>query len=204
MSKNPWEVPVTEEGRSTLEALAHEYGSENKVWELGLTLSRLAHVVKHVGSSNGAPAFEESARLGAEAVRLLRQTDDRKALARALVIASVPMIRVDHKAMLKEALKISREIGDKEEEGWTLYRMTRADGVKGVSISEALACFEEAGCKAGIATCCLSLGFQEKDLTLSDRAVQLFEELDDEHQVRVARMYAKHVRNWLKEETQGT
>ncbi|MGI8923500.1 MAG: hypothetical protein ACR2HJ_05580 [Fimbriimonadales bacterium] len=161
MSPESWDVPVTEDGRRSLIELVARYRASGQTRELGVCLARLAHCVKHVGTEDGADAFPASAGFGREAVDLLRQTGDKSELARALRVAAVPLVAgVHHKALLSESLAIAREIGDKEEEGWTLFRMTRADGVEGATVEQALACFEVCGSLAGKATCLVALGFE--------------------------------------------
>jgi hypothetical protein len=178
MSSEPWDVPRTEEGRDQLIQLINKYQRSGQLRELGCSLSRLAHIVKHVGAPDDLPAFPASAAVGAEAVQVLRQVGDKRELALALVHAAVPMCDVEHAALLNEALALSREIKDKEVEGWVLFRMTRANGVPGHTIKEALACFEEAGCNRGIATCLTSLGFEPatRDPELLQRAIALYED----------------------------
>lgn len=174
----PWDVPRTEEGRVQLTRLVSGYRRSGQLRELGCTLSRLAHIVKHVGAPDDAPAFPASAAIGAEAVEVLRKVGDKGELALALVHAAVPLCDIDHEALLVEALALAQETKNKELEGWVLFRMTRAQGVPGHTVAEALACFEEAGCRKGIATCLTILGFEPatRDPKLLRRAIALYEE----------------------------
>lgn len=169
----------TEAARDELTILVRDLRTKGDKAALGRALTDLADSVKHVGTPDGENAFAASARLGSEAVSLLRETGDRKGLSRALRVAAVPMIEgIDHRAMLEESLSLARAIADREEEGWTLLRMTRADGVKRVTIEEALKCFEDCGSLEGQASCLLVMGFEcnPRQPELIRRAAQLFRE----------------------------
>lgn len=193
MTGEPWDVPVTEEGRRILYELVERYRESCQTRELGICLSRLAHCVKHVGAEDGAGPFVASAIFGREAVELLRQSDDKRELARAVRVAAVPLVTgVDHKALLDESLAIAREIGDKEEEGWTLGRMTLGADVEGATIELALACFEACGCLRGKATCLVSLGFDRSPQSpeLIDEAVELYKQAGDHREAERARVFA--------------
>ncbi len=194
-------MPVTDEGRDALIALIARYRATGQTRELGICLSRLAHCVKHVGTASPEGAFDASARLGNEAIALLRQTHDKKELARALRVAAVPLVDgIDHSALLTESLAIAREIGDKEQEGWTLYRMTRFNGVPGATLEQALACFESCGCVSGKATCLLSLGFgsSPRSLAMIDEAVELYESVGEADSANIARKFADCARSMLE------
>lgn len=80
--------------------------------------------------------------------------------------------------MLEESLALAREIGDIEEEAWTTFRMTRADGVPGHTLEAALALFEQCGCLAGQATCLRCIGFQigKHNIPMLQKSVELFEQ----------------------------
>lgn len=194
MPTNPWDVPPTDEGRETLLALADEYRAAGRPRELGICLARLAHVVKHAGTRDDEPAFDAAARYGREAVELLRQAGDQRELAIALRAAALPFVTgVDHTTLLTESLALARSIGDKEQEGWTLYRMTKAQGVAGVSVEDALACFESCGCLEGQAACLLSLAIASTPWSLEklNRAVELYEQSGHAKEADMARRYVE-------------
>ena len=104
--QQPWDVPRTEEGRDRLIALVQEYRASGDERELGICLSRLAYVVKHVGMVDGGNAFQQSAELGAEAADLLRKVGDKRELCRALRQAAVPF-NADCKTLLAESLALA-------------------------------------------------------------------------------------------------
>jgi len=185
----PWDVPVSVEGRDTLIRLAREYRDSGQQFELGCTLSRLAHVVKHVGAPGDIPAFQAAASVGDQAVEILRECGAKRELALALLNSAVPFSEIDYEAILNEALALSQEVGDAELEGWIRYRMTRANGVAGHTLEEALACFEKINCKLGIAVCLSSLGFQREppDIEMMRKAVSLYEECGREEDAKRVR-----------------
>jgi len=192
--KDPWQVPLTKRGREKLEALAGEYRSTRRYRELGETLSALSHLYKHVGTAGGEGAFSSAAAAGREAVRILRKHGDNRSLAIALRRAAVPFTGSKrNQRMLEESLRLCREIGDREQEGWTLYRMTRADGVEGYTLEEALACFDETGCAEGRATCLISLAIQEHPWRREwlVEAVSLYEASGDRRLAKMARLYVE-------------
>ena len=119
MTKKPWDLPVDETSKLILEALIAKYEALGQNRELGICCSRMANLLKHIGPMDEAVTF------GHRAVAYLRSTEDRKEYARALRIACLPFTLGPHREYLEESLKISREIGDKEEEGWTLFRLTK-------------------------------------------------------------------------------
>ncbi|MCB8933816.1 MAG: hypothetical protein M9921_08890 [Fimbriimonadaceae bacterium] len=192
--RKPWDVPVTEEGRDELIRMVADYQQPGDELELGQTLSRLAHVVKHVGSPDGQGAMVRSAQIGSEAVRVLREIDAPKALCRALRIAAVPFVTgIDCEALLAESLTLARQIGDLEEEGWTLFRMTRANGVDGVAVEDALRCFEACGSLSGKACCLVSMAIetQPHPLELLEEAARLYEQDGNEVEAGRARKIAE-------------
>lgn len=194
MSTNPWDVPPTDEGREILLALADQYRAAGQTRELGICLARLAHVIKQVGTGTDEPAFDAAARYGLEAVELLRRAGDQRELARALRLAALPFVTgVDQAALLTESLTIARAIGDKEQEGRTLYRMTKANGVPGVTVEEALACFEACACLDGQADCLLSLAITRNpwSLEMINQAVELYEQAGHTREAGIARRYAE-------------
>lgn len=186
----PWDLPTTEDGRDQLLKLAEEYEKAGKIRELGNCYARLAHVVKHVGMPDGYEAFPSARAFGERAVECLRQAGDKKELARALLSGAVPLSSPNTAAELTEALAIAREIGDREMQAETLFRMTRADGVPGHTIEEALEIFEELGDAGGCATCLLSISVERtpRSLEMFDRAIALYEESGAEEELRKARI----------------
>lgn len=185
-----------------------------KAKEAGICYSRLAHLLKHIGP------FEEAALAGQKAVFYLRQSDDKRELSEALRQASVPFVGTSELDYLRESLALAREIGDREQEAWTIYRYTRAltppvdlmnqwkrlsekrrtenyrawveEVREGHAVEEALAIFEEIGDAAGIATCLVSLGIERKphDRAHFDRAIELFRQIGDEKSVSRTHMMA--------------
>src|SRR5579863_9512513 len=123
MSGEPWDVPETEEGRDTLERLAAEYEAAGQLREYGITLTRLARLVLQVGPREGTDnGWVGAAKVGRRAVEVLRQTDDKRALAAALRIAAQPMVAgIDREALLDEAEQIAREIEDWSAVGWAIF-----------------------------------------------------------------------------------
>lgn len=187
----PWNLPLEKASRKILVKLIKTYEKEGKVREAGICCSRMANLEKQIGS------FEKSAAYGQEAVRLLRQSDDKKELARALRAACVPfMVGIDQLAYLRESLAMAREVGARAEEAATIFRFTRAftptanqmseldklderdkavryrelklEYEDGHTIEEALAIYEAINDRSGIAMCLVSLGVERKP---SDRAV---------------------------------
>ena len=126
MNKELWDLPVKKASLKKLKALIDRYRQEGKARELGICLARMSHLVKHVGTDDGTDTFPSSADYGIEAIHWLREAGDKKELARALRVACVPFCDGPHEEWLAESLALSREIGDRENEGWTLYRYTRA------------------------------------------------------------------------------
>ena len=130
MTKEPWDLPVDETSKPILEALIAKYEAAGQNRELGICCSRMANLLKHIGP------IDEAATFGHRAVAYLRNTEDRKEYARALRIACLPFTIGPHREYLEESLKISREIGDKEEEGWTLFRLTKPLHTAGKSMAD--------------------------------------------------------------------
>lgn len=130
MTKDPWDLPVDETSKPILEALIAKYEAEGQNRELGICCSRMANFLKHIGPMDEAVTF------GHRAVAYLRSAEDRKEYARALRIACLPFTIGPHREYLEESLKISREIGDKEEEGWTLFRLTKPLHTAGKSMAD--------------------------------------------------------------------
>lgn len=178
----PWDVPLAIEGRSTLVRLEKEFREQGNRFELGCTLSRLASFFKHFGAPEGAWAFPSAAKVGAEAVEILREFDDRRELAYALLQSVVPFEAVDSEAILKEALVLAKDVDDLELQGDILYQMTRAGRAFGHTLEEALACYERIDCKLGMAQCYTSIGFGEepRNLDLLRKALAIYEELGNE------------------------
>ncbi|MDQ2986360.1 MAG: hypothetical protein M3R13_06510 [Armatimonadota bacterium] len=176
----PWDVPRTEEGRDRLIELHEEYKLAGKDREAGICLAQLAYVIKHVGAPNGGNAFAESARLGAEAVTLLRKAGDKKELCRALRRAAVPF-HADCAPLLEESLALARELGDIEEEAWTTFAMRKVGGGPCPMTERALALFEQCGSLEGQACCLLTMGFKigNHNPTLLKRSIQLYEEAEN-------------------------
>ena len=173
------QIPVTPEGRDQLLRTVESLRQGDDKRALGNALATIAHITKHVGAPDAvADAFPTAAAYGRESVALLREHGDKAELARALRLAAVPLEPMDHASMLEESLALAREAGALEEEGWTLYRMTQANGVPGHTVEEALAAFEACGCLAGQAACLLSLGFSRspKEPDLIDRAVAIYDQ----------------------------
>jgi hypothetical protein len=154
--KEPWDVKYTPEGREQLLRLVEEYEASGQSRELGLTLSRLARLAKQIGMGEGSSGFVESARYGAWAVDVLRQTGDKKALASALRAAAVPLVtNIQPVELLTEALEISRSIGDQEGEGWAIFILANSFFMHphGFTLDDAIAVFRAGDCKVGLATC---------------------------------------------------
>ncbi|MEZ0326388.1 MAG: hypothetical protein ACAH95_10820 [Fimbriimonas sp.] len=176
----PWQVKDTPEGREKLLALVAEYEAAGQRRELGLTLTRLARLAKQIGVGDDQNGFVMSATYGQRAVEVLRQTDDRKALAAALRVAAVPFITgTQPTTLLLEALDISRSIGDLEGEGWAIYTLAnsfRGQG-HGFTLQDAQSRFEQCGCKSGVGLCLqsLSLATDKGRWDLLHRAADLFE-----------------------------
>ena len=193
MRPDPKAFPISEKGRDQLADLITQLRQTDDKRALGIALATMAQMVKHTGTSDGSPAFETAAKFGREAVGILREVGDKAELARALRMSALPFEPIDHEALLLESVQLAREAGDRVQEGWTLYRMTRSQGVPGTTTEEALAVFEEACCLEGQATCLLSLGFSRnpREPKLIEQAVKIYEEVGDERQARIARMYLK-------------
>ena len=213
MSSEPWDVPLKKSSRRILTKLIKKYEKEGQMRELGITCSRMAQLLKEIGPMSDAAIY------GQKAIEYLRRTDDKKELAKALRVACIPFSSGPHKEWLEESLALSRQIGDKEEEGWTIYRFTRAftptierlkeledldeitkamryremadQARNGHTVEEALGIFEEIGNDIGIATCLLSLGVESRSRAQFDRAVELYERAGDSNMAGKARMFAE-------------
>jgi hypothetical protein len=186
---NPWDVPRTEAGRDELIRLVDEFKQAGKDREAGICLLNLAHVYKHVGAPDGR-AFDAAAEAGAEAIALLRQAGDKRELARALRLAAVPF-SADCAALLNESLALARQIGDVEEEAWTIFRMNHGDGVPGHTHEEALALFEECGSLEGQASCLRSMGFKigKHNIDLLKKSIELFEQAGNAEEAERGRAF---------------
>lgn len=181
---------MTEAGRDQLLTLIADLRANSDKRTLGIALATLAHVVKHVGTADGRPAFASAAEAGTEAVHILRETGDKAELARALRLAALPFCGLDCATMLTESLALTRELGDREQEGWTLLRMTGSDGVPGHSVEEALAAFKECGDLSGQATCLMKIGFRRPHQPeLIEKAVEIFESIGASRDADVARQF---------------
>jgi len=119
----------------------------------------MASIVKQIGTGEEKDAWAECVRCGSEAIDVLRQTEDRAALADALSGAFVYLIPApDREALCLEALAISRELGYKRREGWSIFALAmmgypRQLFWKEFSIADAFSCFEDINDKLGMATC---------------------------------------------------
>jgi hypothetical protein len=175
--QEPWDVPRTEAGRDRLISLVAEYKAAGNDREAGIALSRLAHVVLHVGAGNDRNGFAECARIGAESVALLRMAGDKKELCRALRTSAVKF-HADCEPLLEESLELAQEIGDIEEEAWTTFAMRKFGGGPDPMTERALALFEQCGSLIGQAACYRTLGFciGKHDPALLERSIQLYEE----------------------------
>lgn len=171
-------------------ALVAEYKAAGKGREAGIALSRLAHVVKHVGAGNGGNAFAECARLGAEAVALLRKAGDKRELCRALRTSAV-MFHADCKPLLEESLALAQEIGDIEEEAWTTFAMRKFGGGPGPMTDRALALFEQCRSLEGQAACYQLLGFSigKHGEALLKRSIELYEAAGNTEEAERGRLF---------------
>jgi hypothetical protein len=189
---SPWDVPETREGRAELERLVTEYERGGKLRELGITLTKLAQLVKQLGPSRqgedwGAVYHSCASR----AVEVLRQTDDMPALAAALRALASPFAAGNvfqspnskFQTPLDEALQLCREAGDANGEGWTLFAMSASDSKL---VPEALACFERAGNSYGIANWRLRAGVRAYDAPKIIEAAELFASLGEDRQAEEA------------------
>lgn len=209
MSPEPWDLPVAIKSLKPMAKLIESYRAEGRARELGICLSRMSHLVKHVGTKDGGNAFEESSKYGEEAIHWLREAGEKKELARALRVACVPFCDGPHEEWLAESLDLSREIGDRVEEGLTVYRYTgvimpsqeqiahwetmgqdeqsekfREFGErarKNHTIEEALAILESVNYEPGMAMCYLSLGVERKlsNGIFFERAIELYRKVGD-------------------------
>ncbi len=195
-------------------SLAQKYETEQKAREAGICYSRLAHLLKHIGP------MDEAAVCGQKAIHYLRQSEDKGELARALRVGRVPFAGVPEGDYLRESLNLAREVRDREQEAWTIYRFTRAltpphalvadwDRLPeeerrgklrewqeherdGHTVEEALAIFESLGHPVGIATCLVSLGVERKpsDRALFERAIELYQQEGLEQDAKRTQMMA--------------
>ncbi|MGV3616865.1 MAG: hypothetical protein ACO1SV_16180 [Fimbriimonas sp.] len=130
--------------------------------ELGRALTTLAQLAKQIGLDDGESAFSRAASYGAEAVQVLRDTDDLAALSSALRAAAVPFtVGVDVDALREEALAVARRSGDRAEEAWSLFAIGNAK-MDAPMLREAEAIFAEIGDRYGLATVRQSFAFWQK------------------------------------------
>jgi len=171
----PWDVPLTADGRATLWRLVDEYARSGMGHELGLTLSNLAYVYKHLGTGDpNVPAWAEAGRVGRLAVDLLRKTDDREGLAKALRNAALAFLPGKDE-MLEEARVICAEIGDFSGEGLALFAMA-VPPRKDIDdlLDQARICFERSGNKAGLTDIKHRLGIIRCDAHMIATAAEEF------------------------------
>ena len=188
--QHPWDVPRTEEGRDRLIALLEEYRASGAEREAGICLSRLAHVVKHVGTVEGVNAFQKSSELGAEAADLLRKVGDKKELCRARRQAAVPF-NADCKTLLAESLALAQEIGDIEEEAWTTFQMRTFGGGQDPNTERALELFRQCGSLDGQAGCYRTMGFRigKHNPEMLQRSIELYEQAGNTVEADRGRMF---------------
>ena len=141
MSSDPWDLPIEKASRKKLVHLLKSYEKAGQVREAGICCSRLANLLKHIGP------MDEAANYGHRAVAYLRNTEDRKEYARALRVACLPFMAGPHLEYLEKSLEICREIGDKEEEGWTLFRLTKPLHTAGKSMADIMETLEHGSVK---------------------------------------------------------
>ena len=179
MQKEPWDQPHTAEGREALIRLAAQYEQQGLARERGITLTRLARMLKWVGSGRpGVGEFEWAAELGQQAVELLRETDDRLALAGALRAAAQPLVETGNREqLLREALLISKEIGDLSGEGWAYFSLAVPPAETKPLLDSAAACFEECQDRLGLANVAQRRGASTRDPKLFVNAAETFTEL---------------------------
>lgn len=205
MRTDPRDIPETPEGREALAVLIDELRASGDLRELGIALTRMAHLVKQVGAGEGQDAWAACVSYGSEAESVLRQTDDRAALAAALTGAHLNFLpKQQREEKAREALAIARELGDPEQEGWAIFSLAMI-GYPGESpwpdlrMEDAMACFERAGSLSGKATCLHILGASSSDgrWRMNLEAAELYEK--DGRFERAARAYSLAV-FWGREE----
>jgi hypothetical protein len=170
MDKEPWDLPIEEASKPILEALIAKYKAGEQARELGICCSQMAHLLKHIGP------MDEAALYGQKAIWFLRQTDDKKELARAMRVACVPFTDGPHKEYLEESLTLSREIGDREEEAWTMYRLTRAMPTPGISMETIMTTLEHGSEEDSLKLLDEMKGTDAKTYRVED-ALSVFEEI---------------------------
>ncbi|MEO7453868.1 MAG: hypothetical protein ABIV13_03795 [Fimbriimonadales bacterium] len=187
---DPWDVLRTEEGRDQLITLADHYIRAEQDREAGLCLAELSYVVKHVGSPSADNAFAEAARIGAEAVALLRKANDKEGLCRALRLAAVPFL-ADCEPLLSESLSLARELGAVEQEAWTTFAMRSFGGGPDPMCERAHALFEQCGSLEGQAFCQRTMGFRigSHDPEMLQRSIDLFEEAGNTEEAERGRAF---------------
>lgn len=141
---------------AALEA-AHATGDEI---EIGKAMTKLSWLARQIGLGEQEGAWCSAARYGLEAVNLLRGKGDPEALVDALQAAAMPfMTGLDHIALLRESLEISREAGLRRHEAWALFYLGNQLHDDS-SRAEALQIFEELGDAFGCATVRRSRAFR--------------------------------------------
>ena len=172
MTNEPWDLPVDETSKPILEALIVKYEAAGQNRELGICCSRMANLLKHIGP------LDEAATFGHRAVAYLRNTEDRKEYARALRIACLPFTVGPHREYLEESLRISREIGDKDEEGWTLFRLTKPLHTAGKSMADIMETLAHGSAKENQLMLAQMEKTRDQAYSLED-ALAVFEEVGD-------------------------
>jgi hypothetical protein len=173
MLKPPWVVPEDETGRERLEALIEEYEASGSLRELGITLTRYGALVKQIGTRDGEPpAIVAVSQLGSRAAEILRQTDDKKALAAALRVAAQPFVTgVDREALLQEARSISTEYEDWSGVGWVILALDGFETPDGGAAAAAREYFVKAGDHYGIAVVDVRAGVHAEDRGAGHRQI---------------------------------
>lgn len=178
---------VSEERRDFLKTEVDRLTPQGDSKELVECLIELSYLAKHVG--DGDESFVSSHKYGINAANMAHRLDEKELLGIALRYASVPFVGADCETMLKKSLEIFREIGNRKEEAWTIYRMTRAEGVEGYTVEMALEIFEDVNDEGGIAACLISLMPRTEENL--DRAIAIYKKHGAERDLKMALMMKK-------------
>jgi hypothetical protein len=175
----PWDVPESPEGREKLRNLVEEYRASGQMRELGLSLTKLASLVKQIGTGTDDGAFTAGLGYAAEAIQYLRATEDRRSLATVLRVgAGFTFGQPPADEWLAEAKAISVELGDTAGEGWALFASSAWNKESHDELlDQAKERFWESGDLQGVAAAEVRQGVSGRDYQAIVRGAEIYESL---------------------------
>lgn len=138
-----WDLPLQPASGPLLESLCKRYLATGRRREYAISLGRLSALAREVELPTWSSQPGRTHELALQAIPILRELGEQRELVRALRAAAVPFVAANRKELLSEALEIAKSIGDREQEGWALFDLSRNVVDSTHVVDDALACFNE-------------------------------------------------------------